>query len=175
MRCGLRENPGYDHGDNLWVIETDDRHDQKRKLAGGRSRSLYPSVEFLDFDNYFPNVPNERETLVSDRLQWRRPRRSWHFDCLIEDFKDVLYYGLLGYTETDYYLSAQVRHGLLDRNAAVSALLRARDVVIRGLGDTLALMDKLGLEHLQDRMREFYFSSPFLVPGVVAEPARSRF
>ncbi|MFD1046007.1 hypothetical protein ACFQ1S_10750 [Kibdelosporangium lantanae] len=173
LLTGLKENPAYDHGDNLRIIDIDDRHDQKRQLAGGKCSSLYPGVSFLDFDRYFPNVPNDRETLVADRLDWRRPRRSWHFDCLVEEFKDVFYYGLIGYTETDYYLSAQTRHGLVGRVAAISSLLEARKVVIGGLDETLELMDRVGIGHLKDRMRKFYDNSPFLTSTVSAdEPAR---
>lgn len=157
------ENPLYDHDDNLQVIMLEDEHCHKVQLTGGGSFSLYPGVRYFDFDQYFPNIPDETELKVKERLGWQRPARSWHFDCLIEQFKDLFYYGLLGYTETDYYLSAMIRHGLISREEAVARLMEMRTEVINSQGAIFELMGQLGVDHLIPQVTEFYESSPFLL------------
>lgn len=131
-------------------------------MTGGGSFKLYPNIRYFDFDQYFPNIPAHTEAVVKEKLGWTRPERSWHFDCLIEQFKDLFYYGLLGYTETDYNLSAQIRYGLLTREEAVQQLLQARIKVIDSKSDIFDLMRQLEVGHLIPQVEEFYQTSPFL-------------
>ena len=159
---GLEENPLYCHGDNIQIIMLDDRHCHKAQLANGRSFDLYPQIQYFDFDRYVPNIPSRYEAAVKKKLAWRRPERSWHFDCLIESFKDVFYYGTLGYTETDYNLSAMVRYGLLSRDEAINQLRKHRTKLINSKGEIIELMNKLGVEHLTSQMEDFYQNSIFL-------------
>jgi len=160
---GLSENAAYEHSDNHAVIMRDDDHCHETQLSNGAAAARYPGVQYFDFDEYLPNVPNHSESVVRQRLKWSRPARSWHFDCQVEVFKDVFYYGLLGYTETDNHLSALVRHGLASREEAVNRLEEARDLIIHGLPAVLSLMDELGTGDLQSVMTSFYDESPFLV------------
>lgn len=132
------------------------------QLAGGKSFKLYPEIRYFDFDQYIPNIPSQYEAAIRRRLSWNRPKRSWHFDCLAESCKDVFYYGALGYTETDYKLSAMVRHGLLSRNEAMDQLLIARKELIDSKEKTIELMRQLGIEHLIFQMENFYRNSHFL-------------
>lgn len=159
---GLAENPAYDHDDNIQVIMLEDDHCHKSKLSGGGSFNLYPDIRFYDFDQYFPNIPEESERIVRDRLGWTRPKRSWHFDCQVESFKDLFYYGLLGYTETDFNLSAQVRYDLMTRKQAIDKLVEARREIVEGKEVIFGLMQQLGVEHLIGEVNHFYNSSKFL-------------
>jgi len=162
LLVGLAENPLYDHGNNISVIMREDEHCHKTQLTGGGSFKLYPNIRYFDFDQYCPNVPSQIEAVVKEKLGWSRPERSWHFDCLIEQFKDLFYYGLLGYTETDYNLSTQIRYGLLTREEAIQQLLQARIKVIDSRGDIFDLMRQLNVEHLIPQVEEFYQTSSFL-------------
>ena len=162
LLVGLKENPLYNHDDNIEVIMLEDEHCHKTKLTGGGSFKLYPDIRYFDFDKYFPNTPDQSETAVRERLDWNRPERSWHFDCLIEQFKDLFYYGLLGYTETDYHLSAMVRHRLITRDEAISRLIDARGKVINSREEIFGLMNQLGIDYLVSEVAEFYENSPFL-------------
>jgi glucosamine--fructose-6-phosphate aminotransferase (isomerizing) len=162
LLVGLAENPLYDHDDNIRVIMLEDDHCHKTQLTGGGSFRLYPNIRYFDFDQYFPNIPSHTEAEVKEKLGWARPERSWHFDCLIEQFKDSFYYGLVGYTETDFNLSAQIRHGLLTREEAVQQLLQAREKVINSRVDIFNLMRQLNVEHLIPQVKGFYQTSPFL-------------
>lgn len=159
---GIEENPLYCHSDNIQTVMLDDRHCHKTQLAGGESFDLYPQIQYFDFDRYIPNIPSQYEAAVKERLDWRRPERSWHFDCLIESFKDIFYYGALGYTETDYNLSAMVRHGLLSRDKAINQLLKYRTKLINSREEIIELMDKLGVKSLTSQMEDFYQNSVFL-------------
>ena len=159
---GLAENPLYDHSDNIQVIMLEDEHCHKTQMTGGGSHKPYPMITYFDFDQYFPNIPDETELQVKERLSWQRPARSWHFDCLVEQFKDLFYYGLLGYTETDYYLSAMIRHGLITREEAIARLMGARIEVINSREEIFDLMAQLDVAHLIPQVAEFYERSPFL-------------
>lgn len=159
---GVKENPLYYHSDNIQTIMQDDRHCHKTQLSGKKSFDLYPQIQYFDFDRYVPNVPSQYEAAVKERLNWHRPERSWHFDCLIESFKDIFYYGTLGYTETDYNLSAMVRHKLLSRNEAERQLLEYRKKLINSEEEIAELMNKLGVKSLIPQMENFYQNSVFL-------------
>lgn len=163
LEVGLKENPGYGWSqENLALIDRDDKHCYKADISGKKSMAMYPNVQFFDLDTYVPNLPERNENEVKERLGWERPARSWHFDCQVETFKDVLYYGKLGYTETDYNLSAMVRYGLIDRHEAVRRLSNAREEIVNSERAVLNLMDQLGVGDSKEQMREFYRSSPFL-------------
>ena len=162
LLLGLAENPLYDHDNNIEVIMLDHKHCHETNLSRGRSCKLYPNIQYFDFDQYFPNTPSQTEAAVTRRLRWNHPKRSWHFDCMIEQFKDLFYYGLLGYTETDYNLRAKIRHGLLSRNAAISQLLEARVGVTKSKETITGLMRQLRIEHLIPQVKQFYRASRFL-------------
>lgn len=174
LLVGLTENPLYNHDDNLKVIMLEDDHCHKTQLSGGGSFRLYPNIRYFNFDQYFPNIPSQIEAIIKEKLGWTRPERSWHFDCLIEQFKDLFYYGLLGYTETDYNLSAQIRHHLLTREEAVQQLIQARDVVINSRDNIFELMEQLKVGHLIPQVEEFYQTSPFLSERSYKAPGFTR-
>ena len=164
--CGLAENCAYSFGDNLEIILRDD----DLKYKGGVSsadktvteRGMY---KLFDMDKYLPNVPEKIEAEVIEKLGWPRPERSWHFDCMIEHLKDVFYFGMLGYTETDFKLSAMVRHGLITRDTAISEIAAFKDRISNSFPETAELMKELGAEDLIPKMREFYKKSEYLHVG----------
>jgi len=159
---GLKENLLYNHGDNIQTIMLDDDHCHETQLTGEKFFKLYPKIQYFDFHRYIPNIPSQYEIAVKKRLNWNRPERSWHFDCLVESFKDMFYYGILGYTETDYKLSAMVRYHLLSRNKAINQLLNTRRKLVNSKEEIIELMNQLGVGHLASRVENFYQNSPFL-------------
>lgn len=163
LEVGLKESPEYSwSNENLIYIRRDDAHCYKTELSGRKSMSMYPNVHILDLDTYVPNIPSRNEEEVKERIGWRRPARSWHFDCQIESFKDVFYYGTLGYTETDFNLSAMVRHGLISREEALKNIYSAREEIVNGKENIFELMELLGVGKLKDKMNSFYEHSKFL-------------
>lgn len=159
---GLKENPFYNHSDNIQTIILDDDHCHETQLAGEKCFKLYPKIQYLDFHRYIPNIPSQSERAVKKRLNWNKPKRSWHFDCFVESFKDMFYYGILGYTETDYKLSAMSRYNLLSRGEAINRLLNTRERIVNGKEEIIRLMNQLGIGHLTSRVENFYQNSPFL-------------
>lgn len=120
---GLAENVNYNFPDNIEIILRDDNLEYKAKNKKGKILSQeFSKYQLFDFDNYIPNNPQKYEEAVKEKLNWKRPERSWHFDCLVETFKDFFYYGLLGYTETEFKLSQMIRYKLLTREEALDQL-----------------------------------------------------
>jgi hypothetical protein len=152
---GLARNEAYCFDDNLNIIIREDSFRYKGNTSIANGYSLF------DFDHYFPNNPKKTEYSVQSELKWERPERSWHFDCQLETFKDVFYYGILGYTETDFKLSAMVRHGLLSREDALIQLHIFNRRLRESYNNTAALMDKLGIGEYKAQMKAFYESSKF--------------
>ena len=90
-------------GDNLVYILRDHQYKYKGKLSSEANRvTSFKGYQLFDLDKYMPNNPQQIEQFVIKNLDWKRPERSWHYDCLVEEMKDVFYYGLLGYTESDF-------------------------------------------------------------------------
>jgi len=69
---------------------------------------------------------------------------------------------LLGYTETDYNLSAMIRYNLITLESAKQQLLKSRREIVEGKEDVFKLMEQLEVGHLIPSMNSFFMSSPFL-------------
>lgn len=160
--AGIEENSAYGHSDNIQVIERDHEYCPSVQIVSSVP-DFYAEIQHFSFDRYFPNDPIRAEEAIRERLSWTCPERSWHFDCQIEPFKDIFYYGLLGYTETEAKLSAMIRYGLLDREAAMIKL----DVYRKGMQSVEAevneLCRKLSIAYLLPAIKDFCERSPFLV------------
>lgn len=165
LQNGLSENSSYDHDNNLEIIRRDDKLCHKRDISNKKLKDF----SILDFDKYFPNDPRIYEETVRNCLDWERPERSWHFDCQIETFKDLFYYGLLGYTETDFKLSAMIRYELLTREEAYQELMGYRDKITKSKKDILNLMDELNIRSSKGEIEKFFDSSPYLSPTIKIE------
>lgn len=165
LQKALNDNPLYDHDNNLEIIRRDDKLCHKRDISNKNLNDFM----ILDFDKYFPNNPRIYEETVRKCLDWERPERSWHFDCQIEIFKDLFYYGLLGYTETDFKLSAMIRYELLTREEAYQELMGYRDKMTKSKKDIFNLMDDLKIGSSKDEIERFFDSSPYLSPRIKIE------
>lgn len=163
IKC-LAENNGYSFGNNIEIILRDDNYRYKGVVSKNENNfTQHGKFILFDFDKYFPNIPEKIESIVKKELKWKRPERSWHFDCLIENFKDVFYYGLLGYTETDFKLSAMVREGLMTREEAIIKLEKFNKTLETSFNDIKKLMIDLEISDLIPKMKDFYKKSKFLL------------
>ncbi len=158
----LASNPDYDYGDNIELIRRDSGLKYKNNLSSDDGVGHVDTHLLFDFDHYFPNNPAQAESFVRQHMGWQRPERSWHFDCLVETIKDVFYYGLMGYTESDFKLSAMVRHGLLSRAEADHQLAVVNHRIENSLPDVLELLDYLHCSDLRPDMIDFFRCSPYL-------------
>ena len=159
---GLAENVNYNFPHNIEVILRDDNLEYKAKNKNGKVLSQeFRNYQLFDFDNYFPNDPEKYEKEVKEKLNWQRPERSWHFDCLAETFKDFFYYGLLGYTETEFKLSQMIRYNLLTREEALKKLESYYETMDNSINDILVLLKDMGMDYLEDDVIKFYNDSKF--------------
>lgn len=159
---GLAENVNYNFPHNIEVILRDDNLEYKAKNKNGKVLSQeFRNYQLFDFDNYFPNNPEKYEKEVKEKLNWQRPERSWHFDCLAETFKDFFYYGLLGYTETEFKLSQMIRYNLLTREEALKQLESYYETMDNSINDILGLLKDMGMDYLEDDVIKFYNDSKF--------------
>ena len=160
----MSEHPEYDYGDNMKYIIRDNglKYKSNRQDDCGGLKERIKEYQLFDLDNYLPNDPEKVEAEVVRRFGWQRPERSWHFDCEIEAVKDVFYYGLLGFTETDFKLSAMVRHGLMDLEEARRQLSVVRYDLEHSYSRMSKFLCRYGLEESLPDLRSFYRSSPYL-------------
>lgn len=169
---GLMENSCYNFADNLNYILRDHHYKYKGNMSSNSKKvNLFKGFQLFDLDKYMPNNPQQIEEFVIEHLGWERPERSWHFDCIVEEMKDVFYYGLLGYTETDFKLSAMVRHKLMTRDEAIRQIEIVRTMLRNSFPQTEAFLRDLGLENLLGKMANFYKNSPYLASPRMAAVA----
>lgn len=158
---GLADNSKYNFDNNIEIMLRDDDLAYKSRNNNKNSDNVFKEFHLFDFDEYFENNPQYYEKEVSEKLGWKRPERSWHFDCLIENFKDFFYYGLLGYTETDFKLSQMIRYNLISRNDALKELYIYRNRMKNYLGDIIALLEEIDMMCLKEKVIEFYNNSKY--------------
>lgn len=159
---GLAENVNYNFPDNIEIILRDDNLEYKAKNKKGKILSQeFSKYQLFDFDNYIPNNPQKYEEAVKEKLNWKRPERSWHFDCLVETFKDFFYYGLLGYTETEFKLSQMIRYKLLTREEALDQLESYYATMDDSIYNIIDLLEGMGMEYLKDDVIKFYNNSKY--------------
>lgn len=160
---GINENGKYNFADNLDYILRDHEYKYKGNIScNSEAKTRFGDFELFDLDTYIESDPETVEKFVIKNLNWIRPERSWHFDCVIEEMKDVFYYGLLGYTESDFKLSAMVRHNLMTREEAIKQIQIVGTITRNSFPKTAEFMTKMGLGHLVDKMQDFYTASPYL-------------
>lgn len=158
---GLNENSGYWHGDNIEVIKRDHEYWPSGKIFSDMPE-FYNRVQQIHFDKYFTSDPAICKQVVKKRLNWQSPERSWHFDCQVESFKDVLYYGLLGHTEVESKWSAMIRHSLISREVALERLHSYRKKVRFVMNEVDHLCKELDITHLLSAINDFCKSSQFI-------------
>jgi hypothetical protein len=80
----------------------------------------------------------------------------------VESFKDLFYYGLLGYTETESKLSAMVRHGLIGRDTAIEKLNSYRERMQFAKTEVEELLEEMDISNLLPAINVFCEKSQFL-------------
>ncbi len=158
---GLNENAGYLHGDNVEVIKRDHEYWPSGRIFSDMPE-FYSDIQHFSFDRYFPSNPVICQEAVKRNLNWQCPERSWHFDCQVESFKDLFYYGLLGYTETESKLSSMVRYGLIERSTALIGLTAYREKMQSVKIEVEHLCRELSMDHLLSAIDDFCKKSYFL-------------
>lgn len=158
---GLHENEGYLQGDTMDAIKRDHEYWPSGKVFS-EMPEFYSQIQHFSFDRYFPSNPAVCQEAVERRLDWKCPERSWHFDCQVESFKDLFYYGLLGYTETESKLSAMVRHGLINRDMAIEKLNAYRERMQFAKTEVEYLLEEMDIAHLLPAINDFCEKSHFL-------------
>lgn len=158
---GLGENPAYNFDKNIEIILRDDNLTYKTQRNSSSVKSEFSNYQLIDFDDYFPNIPSRYESEVKKRLNWQCPKNSWRFDCIIESFKDFFYYGLLGYTETDYKISEMIRYKLIDREKGLIQVKDYHKSMNESIDSILNLLEYLNLDDLKNKFITFYLNSPY--------------
>lgn len=159
----LKDYPELDYDNNLDVICRDHKYKYKDNNSMKSRIPVASGQKLFDFDAYFENRPEDIERIVKEKYGWNKTNRSWHFDCIVEDIKDVFYYGLLGYTETDFKLSAMVRHGLLTRGEALEKIQQTNYELAHSYEKMLETLQKHNLEDKKTYLDKLYKESPYLV------------
>ena len=162
----IRDYPEADYGDNLLVMERDNQLKYKHNDTAKRAISADEDIRLFDFDEYFENDPDRIEETVAEKYGWKKTNRSWHFDCEIEDLKDVFYYGLLGYTEMDFRMAAMARYGLVTREEAIRVVEAENEKNAASYYRTLETLRKHRLDHKKEQLDAFYKESPYLADPV---------
>ena len=158
----LTEYPERDFGCNLDVLRRDQHFKYKNNDTKDNNFQTGYAYQLFDYDNYCENNPKEIESYVVEHFDWKKSDRSWHFDCKIEDFKDALYYGMLGYTECDFKYSAMVRYGLMTREESIRLTNEHHNSIRDGLPGLTAKLHDMGLGTLAPDLARFYAESSFL-------------
>ena len=159
---GINENPYYNYDNNIDVLLKEDYYDHKKQLSGKIIDIHDEKIKYLDFDSYFPNNPDNIKKEVENKLDWKYPESDWHFDCLIEEFKDFFYYGLLGYIENEYKISAYIRHNLKSREDGIKELNELRtNIKNSSYNKICSLIEELELNANIELVNKFYKESIF--------------
>ena len=158
----IAEYPELDFSNNLEILRRDQKFKYKNNDTKDNNFQTDYSYRLFDYDNYCENNPREIEKYVVEHFGWKKSDRSWHFDCKIEDFKDALYYGMIGYTECDFKYSAMVRYGLLSREESVRLTEEHHKSIAEGLPILTKKLVEMGLGELAPALADFYAESPFL-------------
>lgn len=170
---GLEENTFYYLPGNLMTAIRDSEHRHTTHLSEGKGKRFYPNVTYLDFYRYFPNIPKKIEKEIVGKLGWQRPKEDdWHFDCLVAEFKDLFYYGMLGYSEIDYRLCEMIRYNIISRDAALTKLRRSRKQIIANIDPIFNFLRKIGSADLIPQLKRFIDRSKYLrVSNIESLPA----
>ncbi len=161
MIDGILENPLYDFPGNIEILLHEERHCHAQNLVG--KSNLYPAIDYLDFYEYIPNDPIEIVQELRNELDWEAPEeRDWRFDCLVCQFKELCYYGILGYTETDNRISEMIRYGHITREEGLKNLYQARQSVYQNTDSIFQALSTLGIDELEPLIRSFIELSPYL-------------
>ena len=159
----IMDYPSMDYGDNLEIIRRDHHYKYKSNETERGQLKVGSEIRLFDFDDYFENDPDRIERIVMQKYGWQKTDRSWHFDCPIEDIKDVFYYGLLGYTEMDFRTAAMVRYDLLTKEQAHRIIAAEADKLANSYPKMVRILKRHQLEHRMPQLDALYRESPWLI------------
>ena len=108
------------------------------------------------------NNPDFIEQELKQKFNWKSTERSWHFDCIIEEFKDMFYYGLLGYTETNFKLAAMVRYNLISKQDAQESIRKSNEDLKHSYTKMENMLKEYGMADSISDLKAFYQSSKYL-------------
>ena len=162
LEAVLADYPALDYGNMLEVIRRDNKFKYKNNDTAHRQIQVASEIELFDFDNYFENIPEQIEEKVRSRFAWQMTDRNWHFDCIIENIKDLFYYGMLGYTELDFKTAAMVRFGLLTLPQANEIIRKQAEKIAGSYYNMLETIRLHGLGHRKAQLDNLYIRSMFL-------------
>lgn len=144
LLMGLAEDEGYLTEHNLQAIIKDQFNCHATNLSNKKTNT----IDYIDFFHYFENNPDIIKSSVVSKLHWEHPVESdWHFDCIVEEFKQFFYLLEYGYSELDYKISEMVRYGLLDRDKSIKELEEGNNGIL------------MGYERLKNKLIEFEFDN----------------
>ena len=112
----------------------------------------YPRIEQVFFYSYVDWQPETIVHRLEREVGWGKPALypdDWHSDCAFDVFKEYMFQKMLGISYTDSFLSSQIRHRLITREAAWSKLLKSKAFFAALLPEAL---QKTGLEKYVDRI-----------------------
>lgn len=170
----IAEYPALNYDDNLAIIRRDHHYKYKNNQTMRGQLHVGPDIQLFDFDDYFENNPEQIEKTVIQKYGWQKTNRSWHFDCIIEDIKDVFYYGLLGYTEMDFKTAAMVRYGLLTAERAHEIIAAFDRKIANSYGQMAEFLKQHQLTHRMPQLDMLYKNSPYLVFPADSAAARQQ-
>lgn len=163
LETGLKLYPDLDFDDNLSLIRRDQNYKYKNNETLGNNISrLNSQYELFDFDDYVENNPDFIEQELKQKFNWKSTERSWHFDCIIEEFKDMFYYGLLGYTETNFKLAAMVRYNLISKQDAQESIRKSNEDLKHSYTKMENMLKEYGMADSISDLKAFYQSSKYL-------------
>ncbi|MDZ7611353.1 MAG: hypothetical protein U5L10_01185 [Candidatus Moranbacteria bacterium] len=160
LNC-LYENSRYQHSDNIETIKKDHEYWPSGEIFSSMPE-FYSQIQHFSFDRYFPNNPFFYEEEVKKNLSWEKPMKSWHFDCQVESFKDLFYYGLLGHTELENKLSSMVRHRIISRDYALQRLYSYREKIKLTISEVHKLCEELDIQELIPKIDNFCKESRYI-------------
>lgn len=141
----LKQYPELEYEDNLSVIERDHNYKFMNNTTGKNNFARRYPFKVFDFFDYYNNNPDEIEEYVTKNLNWKHPEgRTWHFDCIVEELKDILYYNSLGYTEYNCKLNAMIDNNLISQEEAERKLNQHNNKIMRE--DIFSKMKELGID-----------------------------
>lgn len=148
---GLSENEQYLNENNLQTIIKDHFNCHLTNLSNQKNGF---GIDYVDFFHYFENRPSEIKKTVIEELAWEHPENvDWHFDCIVEAFKQFFYYLEYGYSEMDYKTSEMVRYGLLNREEAIAIIEKENDHIMKSGDDLKQKLIKYGCS--KETVRKF--------------------
>ncbi len=158
---GIISEDEYLEKNNIQTIIRDHFNCHEKDLANKKNEY---GIKYIDFYDYIENKPQEVKRYVEKYLEWKHPDgQSWRFDCLVEEFKQILFLAAYGYSELDFKYSQMVRYDLISKDSAIESVQEKNMEVINRI-DELAKILK-GFKYDGTDIMKFYETCLPLLTG----------